>query len=132
MIPSDVDHVLKGMDEGHRASAMRVRKLILDAAQAQQILPLEETLKWGQPAYVPPKKKGTTIRLGIHGAHLAMFVHCQTDLVGRWRTQFPDEFTYDGNRAVLLPEGADLNEDALYQMICMALNYHADKRAKTS
>ena len=101
------------------------------AASAETGL-LDETLKWGQPSYLTEAtKSGTTIRLAFsekHPDHLGLYVHCQTNLVDRYRERFPDEFTYEGNRAVLIPTRAPLPKDALIHVIAMALTYHRDKR----
>ena len=51
-----------------------------------------------------------------------MLVHCGTDLVDRWRGQFP-ELQFAGNRALHLSKGA-LPVDALRSMIYQALSYH--------
>ena len=41
-----------------------LRKRILAVAENRNVSPIEETLKWGQPSLVPPKRDGTTLRLG--------------------------------------------------------------------
>ena len=105
-----------------------MRALIFAAADATGTAPLTETLKWGQPAYLPAKKDGTTIRLGISAGTPSLFVHCQTDLVDRYRTLFPTEFTYSGTRAVHVPETGPFEEAAFQQIAAMALTYHRDKR----
>ena len=122
--PPDVAAAIQAADAPDRL--LHLRALIYQTAEATGATPLTETLKWGQPAYLPPKRMGTTIRLGTQGGTPALFVHCQTDLVGRWRTLFPTEFAYDGNRAVLIPD--DAPEPALAHIIAMALTYHRDKR----
>ncbi len=107
----------------------KMRELIFAAADATGTTPLTETLKWGQAAYLPAKRAGTTLRLGIEAERPALFVHCQTDLVSRYRVLFPTEFTYSGSRAVLLPETGPFPEAAFQQIAAMALTYHRDKRA---
>ncbi|MEM6577065.1 MAG: DUF1801 domain-containing protein [Pseudomonadota bacterium] len=104
-----------------------IRDLIFAAAEATGTAPLTETLKWGQPAYLPAKRAGTTIRLGATAAHAALYVHCQTRLVDQYRDRFPNEFEYEGNRAVLIPHDQPLATDALAQVIAMALTYHRAK-----
>lgn len=113
---------------GHETRLLRMRDLIFAAASATDTLPLAETLKWGQPAYLPARRAGTTLRLGAEAGHPALFLHCQTDLVSRYRVLFPDEFSYSGNRAVLLPATGAFCEPAFQQMAAMALTYHRDKR----
>ena len=65
-------------DGPHSNRLHEMRALIFAAAEATGTAPLTETLKWGQPAYLPAKRAGTTIRLGVEGGHPALFVHCQT------------------------------------------------------
>ena len=112
----------------HAPRLLQMRELILAAAKATDTLPVTETLKWGQPSYLPAKRAGTTLRLGVEADRPALFVHCQTDLVARYRVLFPDEFTYSGNRAVVLPETGPFPEAAFQQIAAMALTYHRDKR----
>ena len=38
------------------------------------VAPMTETLKWGQPAYVPPRSTGTTLRLALQGGEAAIVV----------------------------------------------------------
>lgn len=111
------------------ARLQAMRALILAAAEATDTEPVTETLKWGQPAFLPAKRAGTTLRLGVEAGQPALFVHCQTDLVGRYRVLFPTEFTYSGNRAVLLPADGPFAVAAFQQIAGMALTYHRDKRA---
>ena len=87
---------------------------------------IEETLKWGQPAYLTPdSKSGTTIRLGVpKSGGFALFVHCQTTLMSEFQTLFPDGFTYEGNRAIHFTDGQDLPHDTLRLLIKSALTYH--------
>lgn len=106
-----------------------IRALILEVAETTGTTPLTETLKWGQPAFLPPKRDGTTIRLGASDTHAALYVHCQTSIIAQVQAQFPTEFTYEGNRAVLMPLAEPLNTDALAQVIACALTYHRNKRA---
>jgi hypothetical protein len=88
---------------------------------------LEETLKWGQPAYLTPESKsGSTIRIDRHAedpARVALYFHCQTSLVESFRKRFP-ELAFEGNRAIVLRAGARLPESALSACIAAALTYH--------
>lgn len=128
--PPEVDAVFAACPPPAAARLRALRGLILSAAKATGTPPLQETLKWGQPAYLPAQKHGTTLRLGwsdkipefctLHG-------HCQTDLVSRWRVLFADAFTYDGNRTVFVPVSGDFPDAALQQLAAMALTYHRDK-----
>ena len=112
-----------------RARWLDLRDVIHAAADATGTAPLTETLKWGQPAFLPDRKRGTTIRLGWDGPDMAlMLVHCQTDLVARWSSLFPTEFSYRSTRAACIPATGPIARDALHHMVSMALTYHRSKR----
>ncbi|MGI9390214.1 MAG: DUF1801 domain-containing protein [Boseongicola sp.] len=131
----DVKKAFAAVPGAPRQRLLQMRTLIFDAAAATETEPLTETLKWGQPAYLPARRHGTTIRLGWAPSdpeNCKLFVHCQTDLIGRYRQFFPDEFRYDANRAVLVPATGSFAEPALQQIAAMALTYHRDKRSRSS
>ncbi|MGV8832172.1 MAG: DUF1801 domain-containing protein [Devosia sp.] len=114
-----------------REALLRLRALILEtAATTAGVGPLEETLKWGQVSYLTTQSgSGTTIRLDSdkQSGQAALYVHCQTDLLSRYRALYPDEFAYQGDRAVVLPPVPDVA--ALRHVIALALTYHAAKKA---
>ena len=112
-----------------REGLLALRKLIFEtAAETAGVGTLEETLKWGQPAYLPARKHGTTIRLGMANPETcALYVHCQTSLIDSYRQVFPTEFRYESTRAVLVPTNGDYAAEALQQIAAMALTYHRDK-----
>ncbi|WP_193172223.1 DUF1801 domain-containing protein [Nisaea nitritireducens] len=110
-----------------REGLLALRDLIFEtAAETPGVGPLEETLKWGQPAYLTPKtRSGSTIRLGLpKQGGFALYTHCQTTLIPDFRSLFPDDFRYEGNRAVHFREGTALPLDPLRLLIRSALTYH--------
>jgi hypothetical protein len=122
--------VLETYPAALRDRLMRLRTLILDTAAATEgVGPLEETLKWGQVSYLTSTSgSGTTVRIDRDKAtgRPAIYVNCQTDLLSRYRTLYPEGFSYDGERGVVLDEAPD--ETALRHMIALALTYHASKK----
>ncbi|CAN5155199.1 hypothetical protein BH10PSE10_BH10PSE10_05750 [soil metagenome] len=100
--------------------------------------PLEETLKWGQPSYLTTETgSGSTVRIDrvkSNEDRIAIYFHCQTDLVATFRELYPTQLEYGGNRSILLDATAKISEKALHHCIGLALTYHARKRstAKTS
>jgi hypothetical protein len=130
-MPAEVAAVIDAMPEPSRTRVLQLRNLVLAEADALGIAPVEETLKWGQPSYVPGPA-GTTIRLGADegtgGAKL--FVHCQTSLVNEWRSTHGARLSYEGNRAVLINPEGPLPSDELSMCIGSALTYHSNKRAQ--
>tara|TARA_E500000318_G_scaffold42356_3_gene40511 strand:- start:26 stop:436 length:411 start_codon:yes stop_codon:yes gene_type:complete len=110
-----------------REGLLTVRRLIFEtAAETPGVGTLEETLKWGQPAYLTPKtRSGSTIRLGLpKQGGFALYTHCQTTLIPDFRSLFPDDFDYEGNRAVHFKEGTSLPLDPLRLLVRNALTYH--------
>ena len=130
--PSDVAARLHAAPPAARDRLMAIRALIFAAAKAEDVGPLEETLKWGEPAYLPRRPRiGTTLRLGWSDADpvsVALFVPCQTRLIDLYRARFPEGFHYDGNRAVRMSVDATMREAEVQQMAAMALTYHRDNR----
>ena len=123
------ESIQSALPQAHHARLLEMRTLIFDAAKATQTLPLTETLKWGQPAYLPAMRAGTTLRLGEQSEQPALFVHCQTSLVDTWRQRYGDELTFVGNREISIPTDTDLPRAPLQHCIAMALTYHARKRS---
>lgn len=112
----------------------RLRNLIFEVAQATEgVGELEETLKWGEPAYLPSKtKSGTTIRIDWKPRNpdqIGMYVSCNTSLIGTFRTLFEDELGFEGNRAIVFPVDKPIPRKPLMICIQMALRYHLDKNA---
>lgn len=115
-----------------RSKLLALRKLIFDTAQATEgVGTIEETLKWGQPSYLTAETgSGSTIRIDrVKSAdhQVALFFHCQTDLVATFRELYP-ELSYSGNRAILLDTDKKLPEAKLRHCIALALTYHLRKR----
>ena len=113
-----------------RQALLALRGLILAAAGEAGVEVLE-TLKWGQPSYLPAKPRvGTTVRIdALKGSAdgYAMYVHCQTSLLSSYRHLYPDSFTFEGERALLFSTGQPVPEAALKHCIALALTYHLAK-----
>lgn len=111
------------------AKLLELRALILETASENPAIgPLEETLKWGEPAFLTSATKaGTTIRINRHKKsddRYAFYVHCQTDLLERYRQLYEAVLEFDGNRAVVFDIDAKIPVDAVRHCIAMALTYH--------
>jgi hypothetical protein len=116
-----------------RAKLLALRRLIFETARRTAgVGRLEETLKWGQPSYLTPEtKSGSTIRidqLKPAAGGYAVYFHCQTDLVETFRELYPTEFSYGGNRSILLNADQNVPEPALRHCVALALTYHRNKR----
>ncbi len=128
---ANVAAVFDGYPRPVRAKLMRLRQLIFDTAtRTEGVGKLKETLKWGQPSYLTEmSKSGTTIRIdATKDGRYAMYVHCQTNLIERFRQRYPEALAYEGNRAVLFEASEDIPVNELRHCIAMALTYHRAKR----
>lgn len=131
-MPSDVADVIAKMPATTQKRLLKLRAMIFKVAHEKSVSPVEETLKWGEPAYVPGRS-GTTIRLTEDPAsgRCKMLVHCQTSLVEDWRDLFGARLTFEGNRAVLIDPESPLPVEELSMCIASALTYHANRRARS-
>lgn len=116
-----------------RRRLLVLRELVLDIAAATPgVGKIEETLKWGEPAYLTSaSKSGSTIRMGpvkSSSSQYALYFNCKTTLVDTFRTLFPVELRYEGNRAIVLDVSDPVPRDALAFCIQAALSYHQRKK----
>ena len=127
-----VDAVFSAYPRAVKAGLQALRRLIFDTAgMTKGVGPLHETLKWGQPSYLTPEtKSGSTVRIDQVKAvpdQIAIYFHCQTDLVATFRELYP-ELNYGGNRSILLNAKDKLPEAELRHCVGLALTYHMRKR----
>jgi hypothetical protein len=116
-----------------RRKLLALRALILVTAGATDgIGEIEETLKWGEPAYLTKNKGGSTLRIAWKPAtaqRFGIYFNCQTSLVETFRRQFPEDFIFEGNRAIVFDESDELPRAQLAICIAAALTYHRKKAA---
>jgi uncharacterized protein DUF1801 len=127
-----VDAMFDACPAPARAKLRALRRLILDTARATKgVGKIQEALKWGQPSYLTAETgSGSTIRIDrvkSAGNRVAVFFHCQTNLVDTFRELYP-QLSYSGNRAILLDADAKLPEAELRHCVALALTYHLRKR----
>ncbi|MFK7835058.1 MAG: hypothetical protein AB8B60_02450 [Sulfitobacter sp.] len=122
--------------EPAQAALWTCRTLFHEIAEENDLGPLDETLKWGQPSWRPTRPRtGSTLRMGWSAAHpdrLSFFVDCKTDLASRMRDMYPDLPQNDGRRQLGIDLGKDLPLQAVSHMAQMTLAYHLRKRAAAS
>ncbi|PJI97391.1 uncharacterized protein DUF1801 [Acidovorax sp. 69] len=115
-----------------RAKLLALRELVFEtAATADGAGEIEETLKWGEPAYATKNKNGSTVRMDWKNQHpnqYAMYFNCQTDLVETFRTIFPTDFTFEGNRALVFSLEDKVPKDSLAMCIAASFTYHLKKK----
>lgn len=107
-----------------KAKFLEVRAMIFEVAQGNELGEVDETLKWGQPAYLC--KFGSTIRLEWKPQTpdtIGIFFNCKTVLVETFKEVFGESLNYESNRIVLLSIERDTPQE-LESCILMALNYH--------
>jgi hypothetical protein len=112
-----------------RSKLLALRELIFrTAASTDGVGDIEETLKWGEPAYLTSASgSGSTVRIAWKKARpseYAMYFNCQTTLVETFRTLFPNELRFEGNRAIVFSASEVVPTDALAFCIAAALTYH--------
>lgn len=128
-VPKQTRDAFSGLPGHLKEKLFSLRELILETADENPAIgPLEETLKWGEPAFLTSAtKSGTTIRINRHDKddnQYAIYVHCQTDLLDRYRQLYGDTLTFDGNRAVVFNVADRMPQEAVKHCIAMALTYH--------
>lgn len=128
-IPQQTLAAWRGLPEALAKKLLELRELVLNVASENRAIgPLEETLKWGEPAFLTSATgSGTTVRLHPHKKsdnEYALYVHCQTDLIERYKQLYNDRLDFDGNRAVVFDVNDDLPVDAVTHCIAMALTCH--------
>jgi hypothetical protein len=120
-----------------RRKLLALRKLILETAAATDgVGEIEETLKWGEPAYLTSRTgSGSTVRIDWKASkpgEYAMYFNCQTTLVETFKSLFPGEFRFEGNRAIVFTESEPIPKAALAFCISAALTYHRAGNVKLS
>lgn len=121
-LPPEIAEVFDAWPGDVRAVLVRLRALIFTVAEETGALPVDEVLRWGQPAYIAPK--GATLRLGqAKTGEAALFVTCSSTLIEEFCPVAPEGTRFEGTRAVLFPD-ATIDEAALSVLIARALTYH--------
>jgi hypothetical protein len=119
-----------------RRKLLALRELVFRTARSHpEIGELEETLKWGEPAYVTKNGAGSTVRMDWKAKtpnRYAMYFHCQTNLVESFRSMFPNDFRFEGNRALLFAVEERVPLDALSVCIAASLTYHLKTPPRTN
>lgn len=128
-----VKEVFESYPEHMREKLLVLRWLIFETASfTAGVGELEETLKWGEPAYATTQSKsGSPVRIAYKAARptqYAMYFICHTNLVETFKTMFPKDFKFEGNRAIVFEASDRVPKQELAWCITAALTYHANKR----
>lgn len=124
-----VEAVFAGYPAAVRRKLMMLRETIFEvAAGTPGVGPIDETLRWGEPAYLTTAtRSGSSIRIAWKPAkpnQYAMYFICTTDLVSTFRSLFPHDFRFEGRRALVFEADDAVPMDALAVCIRAALTYH--------
>jgi len=126
---SAVDEVFNQYPVYIQEKMLFLRKLVIDtASETEGIDRLEETLKWGEPAYLT--KTGSTIRMDWKKSspqQYALYFHCKTRLIDTFRELYGDSLRFDGNRAIVFKENDEIPVDVVKHCILLSLTYHRIK-----
>ena len=130
----DVARVFKTYPAPMRRRLMRLRQLIFDAAAGLEgVGRLEETLRWGEPAYVTPTGSGSTIRIDHirnEPRKYAMYFICTSGLIDDFKELYRGKMKFEGNRSIVFDVADRLPEKALRHCISLALTYHLRKKQR--
>ena len=126
----NVKTVFDNYPETIKDKMLNLRELILETAkETEEVLELEETLKWGEPSYIA--KHGSTLRIDWKKKtpnQYAMYFNCSSQLVATFRIVFKQTFDFEGNRALVFQINEPLPENELKQCVKAALRYHKIKK----
>ena len=95
-LPANVKAAYDSYPDDARDVLLAVRTLIFQTAAANPAVgPLTETLKWGEPSFLPEAtKSGTTVRISWHAKQpdqIGLYLNCKTTLIDTMREIYPDK-----------------------------------------
>ncbi len=128
-----VQQVFESFGEPVRERLLQLREMILDeAGRHSEIGELHETLKWGQPSYLPVMPRiGTTIRIAGHSTDsgkVGLYFNCNSSLADDYKQLYPSVFEHESRRAILIGLKDTIREKELRHCIALALTYHLNKK----
>ncbi len=103
-----------------------LRNIIFEVARSLPNCPLEETLKWGEPSFIPPKKMGCMVRMHHYSNKpfdFALYFPCKTTLVSSFGSRFPGVFQIGGDRSLEFMLSDTLPLSAIKDCVKLALTY---------
>lgn len=124
-----VELVFEKYPASSRDKLIKLRELILQSAEEiEDIIKLEETLKWGEPSYLT--KNGSTVRIDWKAKNpdqYCMYFKCTSKLIPSFKLMYANIFNFEGNRAIIFQMEDNIPKDELKNCIKAALRYHKVK-----
>ena len=124
-----VTKVFSRYPEAMRSRLLFLRQLIFDtASEIKGLAKVEETLKWGEPAYLV--KGGSTIRIDWKASapeQYAIYFNCKTKLIDTFKELYGDVFHFEGNRAIVFAENDKIPIQQVKFCFLLSLTYHSRK-----
>ena len=104
-----------------------LRETIFNVAGEHDIGPVEETLKWNEPAYLA--NTGSTIRVNWDKGQYRIYFNCRSKLVATFKEIYPDTFDYHNLRAIYFADIESIKAvlPELKHCIKLSLIYHRVK-----
>ncbi len=128
-----VDEIFADYPDNLRDKMQFLRELVIETAEeTADIAVLEETLKWGEPAFIT--KNGSTLRMDWKEKapdRFAMYFQCTSRLVDTFRLVFGHKFKFEGNRAIVFQQNQEIPVFELKECIKATLTYHNVKHLIT-
>ena len=127
-LPPDLATAVAHWPEPAQLAFLHIRRIVLIAARDLPDLSLIETLKWGQPSWLPDRpRQGATLRAAWQAKRpddIGLFVNCNTTLAETMRALYPADFSYEGRRGLYVALAAPLPEQAIAHCAVLTLTYH--------
>lgn len=128
-LPNAVSDVVAAWPKAAQSRFHEIRGIVFDATKDIARLTLVETLKWGEPSWLPDRARiGSTLRVAWSDKspdQIGLFVNCNTAIGDTMRQLYPADFTYDGTRALRLPLQGALPVQAIAHCAVLTLTWHS-------
>ena len=111
-----------------RTLFIKIRTLIYDVVNEEQLGEVSESLKWGEPSYAVIK--GSPMRMSWKAKYpqqISLYFNCNTTLIETFNELYADALQFKGNREIVIPFSSPIPQDELKDCISMALRYHRIK-----
>ncbi len=128
LMDKNIQQKLDSYPNNARNQFMKIRGLIFEVADEEQLGEITETLKWGEPSY--SSKLGSPIRMDWKPKtpdQISIYFNCKTILVETFREIYKDTFLFIGTRELVLPLSGPIPTLELKGCISIALRYHKVK-----